>query len=214
MPSRENILKALGQARQGEKRKFPQSFELAISFGGLDMTKPENRIAEEAVLPHGVGEPQKVAFFAEGELARNARDAGADAVLGREDIGALQKDRKQMKRVAEAYDFFVSQADLMPLIGKALGPALGPRGKMPKPVPPTVDPKPLLERYKKTARIRMRDQPVIHARVGMEGMTDEQLADNIQAVIDLLEHKFEQVFRQVGAIRVKTTMGKPVKIEV
>ena len=214
MPSRENIIKAIDQAKQGEKRKFVQSVDLTVVFKGLDMKKTENRINEEVVMPHGIGRTQKVAFFAGGELARKARDAGADAVFSREDLEAMQKDRKQMKTVADAYDSFVSQADLMSLIGKALGPALGPRGKMPKPVPPTADPKPILERYRKIVRLRMRDQPVVSVQVGVENMTNEQLADNIQAVLNVLEHKFEEAFRRVSSITVKATMGKPVKIEV
>ena len=212
--SRENVLKAVEQARQGEKRKFVQSFDLSVAFKGLDLKKPESRISEEVVLPHGVGKPQKVVFFAEGELARRARDAGADLVLGRADIEALQKDRKRAKELADSNDSFVSQSDLMPVIGKSLGPILSPRGKMPRPVPPTVDPKPLMERCRKVVRVRMRDQPVIHVRVGMESMTNEQLADNINAVLDALEHKLEAAFCQISAIHVKATMGKPVKIEV
>ncbi len=60
----------------------------------------------------------------------------------------------------------------------------------------------------------MRDQPVVSVQVGVESMTNEQLADNIQAVFSVLEHKLEETFRRVGSITVKTTMGKPVKIEV
>jgi large subunit ribosomal protein L1 len=212
--SRENVIKALEQARQGEKRKFTQSFDLSITFKGLDLKKAESRINEEVMLPHGIGRTQKVVFFAGGELARKARDAGADLVLDREDIEALQKDRKRAKEVSDSYDSFVSQSDFMPLIGKALGPILSPRGKMPRPVPQTVDPKPIIERYKKTVRARMRDQPVIHVMIGVESMKNEQLADNIQAVLDALEHKFEAIFRQIASIQVKVTMGKPSKIEV
>jgi large subunit ribosomal protein L1 len=208
------VIKALEQARQGEKRKFTQSFDLSITFKGLDLKKAESRINEEVVLPHGIGRVQKVVFFAEGELARKAREAGADLVLDREDIEALQKDRKRAKEVSDSYDSFVAQSDLMPLIGKALGPVLSPRGKMPRPVPPTADPKPIIERCRKTVRVRMRDQPVINVMVGTESMTNEQLADNIQAVFDALEHKFEAMFRQVASVQVKTTMGKPAKIEV
>jgi len=212
--SRENVIKALEQARQGEKRKFIQSFDLSITFKGLDLKKAERRINEEVTLPHGIGRAQKVVFFAGGELARKARDAGADLVLDREDIEAFQKDRKRAKEVSDSYDSFVSQSDFMPLIGKALGPILSPRGKMPRPVSPTVDPKPIIERYKKIVRVRMRDQPVVHVMIGVESMKNEQLADNIQAVLDALEHKFEAIFRQIASIQVKVTMGKPSKIEV
>jgi len=213
--SRENVLKALKQMREvGEKRKFTQSVDLMIGLKDIDLKKTESRIAEEVVLPHGVGKPRKVAMFAEGELARRARDAGVDLLLGREDIDGLQKDRKRAKQVADGYDSFIAQADLMPSIGKQLGPVLGPRAKIPKPVPPTADPRPIIERYRKTVRIRTREQPTLHVPVGVEGMTDEQLAENIQAVLDVIERKLERGFHQVGSLHVKTTMGKSVRIEV
>jgi len=213
--SRGNVLKALKQMREvSEKRKFAQSVDLMIGLKDIDLKKTESRIAEEVVLPHGVGKPRKVAMFAEGELARRARDAGVDLLLGREDIDGLQKDRKRAKQVADGYDSFIAQADLMPSIGKQLGPVLGPRAKIPKPVPPTADPRLIIERYRKTVRIRTREQPTLHVPVGVEGMTDEQLAENIQAVLDVIERKLERGFHQVGSLHVKTTMGKSVRIEV
>jgi len=213
--SRENVLKALKQMREvGEKRKFAQSVDLMISLKDVDLKKTESRISEEVVLPHGVGKPRKVAMFAEGELARKARDAGVDLILGRGDIDGLQKDRKRAKQVADGYDSFIAQADMMPSIGKQLGPVLGPRAKVPKPVTPTADPKPIIERSRKIVRIRTREQPTLHVLVGAESMTDEQLAENIRAVLDVIEHKLERGFHQVGSLHIKTTMGKSVKIEV
>ena len=212
---RENVLKALTQMREAsEKRKFTQSVDLMISLKDIDLKKPESRIAEEVVLPHGIGKPRKLAMFAEGELARKARDAGADSIFGREDIGTLQKDRKRAKQIANGHDSFIAQADLMPLIGKQLGPVLGPRAKMPKPVPPKVDPSLIIERYRKTVRVRTREHPTLHVPVGVESMADEQLAENIRAVLDVIEHKLERGFSQVGSLYVKTTMGKSVRIEV
>jgi large subunit ribosomal protein L1 len=213
--SRENILKALKQMRDvGEKRKFVQSVDLMISLKDVDLKKTESRISEEVVLPHGIGKPRKVAMFAEGELARKARDAGVDLLLGRGDIDGLQKDRKRAKQIADGYDSFIAQADLMPLIGKQLGPVLGPRAKVPKPIPPTADPRPIIERSRKIVRIRTREQPTLHVLVGTESMTDEQLADNIRTVLDVIEHKLERGLHQVGSLYIKTTMGKAVKIEV
>jgi len=211
----ENVLKALKQVREvGGKRKFTQSVDLMVSLKDIDLKKTESRIAEEVVLPHGIGKPRKVVMFAEGELARKARDAGVDLLLGREDIDALQKDRKRAKQVADGYDSFIAQADLMPSIGKQLGPILGPRAKIPKPVPPTADPRPIIERGRKTVRIRTREQPTLHVPIGVESMTDEQLAENIRAVLDVIERKLERGLNQVGSLHVKTTMGKSVKVEV
>lgn len=212
MIPREKLLEAIGKVKAAQKRKFSQSIDLTISLKDLDLSKPENRISEEVSLPHGVGEPPKIGVFAEGELARKAREAGADLVLGREELGALQVERKRAKKLADKCHAFLAQADLMPLIGKQLGPVLGPRGRMPKPVPPTADPRPLIERYRRTAFLRAREQPVLHVRVGREDMSDEQIADNVQAVLGVLERKLERGLHHVGSIVLKTTMGKPVRV--
>ena len=210
----ESVLKAIKQLREaGPKRKFEQSVDLSITLEGIDPKKPEGRIVEEVALPHPA-EPRKVAVFAEGELARKAREAGADLVMGRGDIEALLKERKRAKKLAAEHDFSIAQADLMVLIGKALGPVLGPKGKMPKPVPPTADPKPLIERLRKTVRVITKDQPVLHAKIGVESMSDEQLAANAGAVLDAVRHKLEEGPGKIGAAYLKTTMGKPVRLEV
>ena len=210
---KEDLLKAIRQMRENSKpRKFLQSVELLVGLRDIDLKKPENRISEDVVLPHGLGKQRKVAIFAEGDLALRAKEAGVDLVLGRDDINALQKDKKRAKKIAEEFDFFLAQADLMPLIGRALGPVLGPRGKIPKPVPPSADPKGLLERYRKTIRIRTREQPVVHAPIGTEQMGDEQLADNASAMLEALEHKLEKGMHQIGSVYIKTTMGKAVRV--
>lgn len=211
---REKLLDAIKRMREAsEKRNFTQSVDLTLNLKDIDLKKQENRINEEAVLTHGIGKPRKVAIFAEGELARKAREAGVDLLLTREDIDSLQKDRKRTKQIVDGYDFFLAQADLMPLIGKQLGSVLGPRGKIPKPIPPTADPKPLIERCRRTVRIRAREQPALHVPIGLESMTDEQLAENAQAVLEVIEHRLERGLNQIGSLHIKTTMGKPTKIE-
>jgi large subunit ribosomal protein L1 len=213
--STESLLAAIKQMREvSPPRKFKQSVDLAITLKDIDPRKSEERISEEVVLPYGVGKPRKIAIFAESELARRAREGGADLVLSRGDIEALQKDRKRARKVAEEHDFFLAQADLMPLIGKQLGPVLGPRGKIPKPMPSTANPKPLIERYRKTVRLRMRDQPTLHVQVGVESMNDEELVANVRAVIEAIERKLERDATRAGLFYVKTTMGKPVRIGV
>ena len=213
--SSENLLKAIRAMRENNpKRRFTQSVDLAISLKNIDPSKPEGRIEEHVVLPHGVGEPCKVGVFAEGELGRRARDGGADFVFGRADIETFGRERKRAKKVAGECGFFLAQADLMVFIGKALGPVLGPRGKMPRPIPPTADPKPLIERLKKTVRMRTKDQLALQAQIGSESMDDEKLAENARALLEAVEHRLERGLDQVRAVRIKTTMGKPVKVEV
>jgi large subunit ribosomal protein L1 len=212
---KEKILEAVKKAKErAGKRNFAQSVDLVVNFKNLDLSKPGNRITAEVPLPHGTGKPQKVAMFAEGELARKAQEAEVDLVLGRKEIEELAKDRKRAKEMADEYTSFLAQADLMPFIGKQLGPVLGPRGKMPRPLPPTADPKSLFGHYRGTARINVRDQLVVHLLVGKEEMSEEQLADNVVAVLKMLESKLPKGLRQVRSAHVKTTMGKPAKVGV
>lgn len=137
-----DLLSAVKMARAASpKRNFSQSFEIQIALKEIDPKKPEGKIAEEVVLPHYPGEPKRVVVFADGELARRAREAGAVRVLGREEITKLQKDRKQVKKLAEEFDFSIAQADLMILIGKpwALFSGRGARCLspfLPQPTPP------------------------------------------------------------------------------
>lgn len=213
--SSEKLFNAIKQMRENSpQRKFVQSVDLSVNLKGIDPKKPGGRITEDVVLPHGVGKPQKVCVFGEGELARLAREGGADLVLGRADIESLKQERKRAKKIADEFDFFIAQADLMVSIGKALGPVLGPRGKVPKPIPPKVDPRSMIERLRKTVCARVKDQPTLHAPIGVESMSDEQLEANARALLEAIEHKLGGGLNQVQSVHIKTTMGKPVKVEV
>ncbi len=210
----ESLLNAIKQMREASpKRKFEQSVDLSIILDGIDLKKQEGRLTEDVVLPQSV-EARKVLVFADGELARKAKDAGADLVMSRRDTEGLQGQRKQVKKLASDYDFFIAQADFMVMIGKVLGPVLGPRGKMPKPIPPTADPGAIIERMKRTVRVATKDQAALHAKIGVESTSDEQLAANAGAVIEAVERKVGEKGGKLGAVIIKTTMGKPVKVGV
>lgn len=213
--STENLLSAIKQMREASpKRKFEQGVDVIITLRGVDPKKPEGRITEDVVLPHQVGELKKVLAFAEGELARRARDSGADLVLSRRDVESLGRDRKRAKKLAAQHDFSIAQSDFMVMIGKALGPVLGPKGKMPKPIPTTANPGPIINRMKKTMRMATKDQAALHAKIGVESMSDEQIVANARAVLDVVEHRLEEGQGEIGVVKIKTTMGKPIKLEV
>lgn len=209
------IIEAVKEAKEKAKeRKFKESVDLSINFKNLDLKKPENRISAEITLHHPINKPVKICVIASGDLEVRAKNEGVDAVLSRTDLEKFLSDRKAAKKLAKQFDFFLAQVDLMPLVGRSLGPVLGPRGKMPKPIPPTADIKSLVEQYKKTVRIRMRDNPVIHVRVGTKDMEDEEIAENIKAVLEFLLEKLEKGIQNIKSIYVKTTMGPPVPIKV
>jgi large subunit ribosomal protein L1 len=101
----------------------------------------------------------------------------------------------------------------MALVGKTLGPVLGPRGKMPIPVPSTADIAALLAKHRNTVIVRMRNQPIIQVSVGSEKMSEDELFDNIQAVLRVLEGKLKRGLKNIKLAYVKTSMGVPVKIK-
>lgn len=210
---KQEILEAVKKAKEDSKpRNFTQSIDVVITIKDLDVKKPENRIDEEVFLPNGRGKDVKVAFIAEGELALQAKNAGADMVITKEDLEKLGKNRKEAKKIANNHDFFVAQADFMPLVGRFLGPVLGPRKKMPKPVPATAKAEPIMEKLKSTAKVRIKDQPVIQTLVGAQDMDDELIAENIEAVLDILDRKLEKGRSQIKAMYIKTTMGPVARV--
>lgn len=210
---KEEILEAVKKAKENSTpRNFTQSIDVVITLKDLDVKKPENRIDEEVFLPNGRGKDVKVVFIADGELALQAKNAGADLVINKEELQRLGKNRKEAKKIANKHDFFVAQVDMMPLVGRFLGPVLGPRKKMPKPVPATAKPEPLMERFKNTIKVRIKDQPVIQALVGSQDMDDELIADNIEAVLDILDRNLEKGRSHIKAMYIKTTMGPVARV--
>lgn len=213
--NRENVLAAVEELKESsEKRNFNQTVELVLKLRDIDLKKPQNRLNESVQLPNPLGKPIRVAFIAEGDLAVRARSAGADIVIGKEDLERMGREKKEARRFSRSYDEFVAEAPLMPLVGRTIGPVLGPRGKMPTPVAPNVSVEDVINRQRKTVRVRVRDQPVVSSRVATEDMPPEQIAENIQAVVSLVESKLERGLRNVRDIQIKKTMGKPVKITV
>jgi large subunit ribosomal protein L1 len=101
----------------------------------------------------------------------------------------------------------------MPIVGKVLGPVLGPRGKMPIAVPPSADIAPLIAKHRKTIVVRMRSQPIVLCRIGVESMKEEELTENIQAILRALEGKLKRGTKNIKNLYIKTAMGTPVKVK-
>ena len=194
---------------ESKPRNFTQSIDVVITINDLDINKPENRLDEEVLLPNGRGKDVKIAFIAEGELAYQAEQAGADLVINKEKLEELGKNRPEAKKLANSYDFFVAQTDLMPTVGRFLGPVLGPRKKMPKPIPASANPETILGRLRSTIKIRVKDQPIIQSIVDM---TEAQVAENIDAIMDVLDRNLEKGSKQIKAMYLKTTMGPVTRV--
>ncbi len=208
------ILAAVKEAKEkSEKRKFNQSIELILKLQDIDMKAPEAKIQEVVELPHALEKPNKICVIASGEMAMKAKKANADHVVERSELEGLAGKKQEMRKIANGYDFFIAEAPLMPLVGKTLGSVLGPRGKMPVPVPPSADIAGLITKHRKTVIVRMRSQPIIQSRIGMENMKDEDIADNIQSVLRVLEGKLKKGMKNIKFAYIKTAMGPPVKVK-
>ena len=211
---KKTIVDAIKQAKEKSGgKKFNQTVDLILNIQEVDMKAPEGKIQEVVELPHATGKPNKVCVVASGELAMKAKNSNADKVIERGDLEALAGKKKDLRKLASECDVFVSEAPLMALVGRTLGPVLGPRGKMPIPVPPTADIVALLEKHRKTVVVRMRAQPVIQVSVGSESMSEDDLFDNVQAVLRVLDGKLKRGLKNVKNVYIKTSMGVPVKIK-
>jgi large subunit ribosomal protein L1 len=208
-----NLLAAVKEVKaNSNERKFSQSIDLAINLQNIDMKKPEGRIQERIELPHSVGKEMKVCVIATGEMATKAKTAGASLVIEKAALEALVADKKKQKDIAKEYDLFIAEAPLMPLVGKSLGASLGPRGKMPTPVPPNANIEEQIEKHRNIVFVRMRGQPVIQCRIGNESMKDEELAENIQAVVRRIEGKLKRGIKNFRSVYLKTSMGSSIKV--
>ena len=214
MPLDKNVLlDAVKEAKsKSGERKFTESVELILHIKEVDMKSPEGKIQQVVELPHVTGKPNKILVIASGELAMNAKKV-VDRVIEKSELEGLSGKKKDLRKLANTYDVFLSEAPLMPTVGRTFGPVLGPRGKLPVPVPPNADITVLVKKHRKTVVVRMRNQPIIQCAVGTADMKDEEIVDNIQAVLRVLEGKLKRGLKNIKFAFIKTSMGTPVKIK-
>ena len=210
-----NLTEVVEEVKKSCKGKgFKQSIELIVNLRDLDLRRPENRIIGLMELPYPPNKPVKVCVFASGELYTKAKNLGVDLILTRDDLERIAKDKRQAKKIAKNHDFFIAEASLMPLIGRTWGVYLGPRGKMPTPVPPTADIENILERLRRTVRIRVRNQPVVQLRVGTEDMDSKQIAENINAALNWIIDRLPKGLTNIKDVYLKGTMTPSFRVEL
>jgi len=206
------IMASLAKAREASPpRGFEQSVDLTVNLKDLDMRQPDNRVNLRVQVPHGVG-GQKVLVFAQGDMALRARRAGADRVVEPTELNAMGSDKKEAKRQLNGYDIFVAEAPLMPTVGRVAGPILGPRGKMPTPVPPQAPIDAILERERRTVILRSQDRLFVKCKIGKETMPDDELAENIESVLGNLTGVLNRGANNVKSVFLKLTMGPAIRV--
>lgn len=210
--ARESLVETVRRALElGKRRRFKQSVDLIVVLKDIDVRGPEGRLREVVFLPHKPRKEPRICVVAEGDMAIKSRELGVP-VYGKADLQEMRQNRKLAKRVAQQCDWVLIRVDLMGLAGGALGPALGPRGKAPTPVPPNADIAELVERYKRAVWIRIHNQPQIMCRVGTEDMSPEEIAENIEAVLGAIVQRLGR--QKIRRVIVKKTMGIPVEVSL
>ena len=192
-----------------KERKFKQAVELIINFKDIDVKKGF-AINEVVQLPK-TSSPATVCIIAGGEMGQKAKAANADIVIGEEELNKFATNKRESRKFINKYDFFLADTQVMPTVGKSLGQLLGPRGKMPTPVPFNADIVAFLARFRTSIKVRTRASLSVSCKIGDESMEDADLAINANAVLNAIEKKLPNGEKNIKKIMIKTTMGKPIK---
>ena len=192
-----------------KKRKFKQSIELIINFKDIDVKKGF-AINEVIQLPK-TNSPATVCVIATGDMSQKAKAAKADSVIGNDELTKYEANKRESRKFINKYDFFLADTQIMPTVGKALGQLLGPRGKMPTPVPFNAPIDAFLARFRTSIKVRTRASLSVSCKIGDETMEDADLAINAFTVLSAIEKKLPNGEKNIRKVLIKTTMGKPVK---
>jgi large subunit ribosomal protein L1 len=204
----ELVKKGKGQSKE---TKFTQSVEVLISLKEVDPKKTDLNINEIVYLPHPTTKQARVCFIGSGDLAVRAKNSKANLVLDAAQLENYGGSKRDAKKLARSYDFFLADTALMPRVGKVLGQALGPKGKIPSPVPPNSPIEDMIKRMRTAIRVRSRGSLGVMAKVGDSQLSEADLAENILAVVNAVSKKLPNGDRNIKTVMVKTTMGKPAK---
>ena len=191
------------------KAKFVESVDVAVQLG-IDATKSDQNVRGATVLPNGTGKTVRVLVFTQGELAEQAKAAGADHV-GMDELAA------EVKKGFADFDVVIASPDAMRVVGQ-LGQILGPRGLMPNPKVGTVTPN-VAEAVKnaKAGQVQYRTDKagIIHATIGRASFAEADLRENFNALLDaIIKAKPAAAKGQyLRKVAVSSTMGLGVRVD-
>lgn len=208
MDLKEDLQKALAELRKTKERKFNQSVDLIINLQKFDVKK--NVVNLFTSVPHKIKE-KKIGAFLE------SKNKNIDTITRSE--FKKYSDKKELKKLVGNFDFFISQASLMPQVATVFGKVLGPTGKMPSPqlgIIMDADDKVISELKNKinnSVKIKVKE-PSIKLSVGKQSMKDEEIIENILAVYNAVIKAMPRDKENIKNIEVKFTMTKPKKIKI
>ena len=201
---------AVSEINESASKNFKEALDVAVNLG-IDPKKTDKAVRGATNLPHGNGKTYKVAVFAEGDEAKDAKENGADKV-GMEDLA------DEMKKGNLDFDVIIATPTTMKVVSP-LGQILGPKGLMPNPKSETVT-KDIKSAVKnaKSGQIRYKSdkQGIIHTRIGQIGYSEDQIRDNLEAFLtDLKKAKppsSKGVF--ISKVSISSTMGKGFDLDL
>ena len=213
MVNETQLVEVIKKAKESEKaRKFQQSIELILVFKDIDVKKGF-AINETIQLPKKMSKSASVCIIAAGDLGIQAKNAKADRVMNEAELIQLGKNKRESRKVINKYDFFLADTKLMPTVGKVLGQLLGPRGKMPTPIPFNAPVEALLERFRTSVGVKVKGSLSLSCKIGEESMEDADLAANASAVAAIIEKKLPNGDKNIRKIMIKTSVGKAIRLE-
>jgi large subunit ribosomal protein L1 len=203
------IIDALAIVKECATAKFDESIDVAVQLG-IDAKKSDQVVRGAVVLPHGTGKTKRVAVFAQGAKADEARAAGAD-IVGMEDLA------EQVKAGNLNFDVVIASPDTMRIVG-TLGQILGPRGLMPNPKVGTVTPDVATAvKNAKAGQVQFRVDKggIIHGTIGRRSFDSDKLKENLAALVDALAKAKPAASKGVylRKIAVSSTMGIGVRVD-
>lgn len=204
------VTEALTLVKETATAKFDESIDVAIQLG-IDPRKSDQLVRGSVVLPAGTGKTVRVAVFAQGDKADEARAAGAD-IVGMEDLA------DQIKAGQMDFDVVIASPDTMRVVG-TLGQILGPRGLMPNPRVGTVTPDVVTAiNNAKAGQVQYRTDKagIIHSTIGRASFNVEQLQENLTALVDALVKARPTAAKGIymRKIAVSSTMGGGARVDV
>lgn len=204
------LTELIKKAKESTKqRKFKQSVEMIINFKDIDVKKGF-QLNETIQLPQ-TSSPARVCVLASGDMGTKAKQAKADAVVSANELDKFAANKREARKFINKYDFFLADTQIMPTVGKTLGQLLGPRGKMPTPVPFNAPIESFLQRFRSSIKARVRGSLSMSCKIGDETMDDAGLAANAHAVLNAIEKKLPSGDKNIKKVLIKTTMGKAIR---
>jgi large subunit ribosomal protein L1 len=204
------IDEAVSLVKQHATAKFDESIDVAVQLG-IDAKKSDQVVRGAVVMPNGTGKTKRVAVFAQGGKADEAKAAGADLV-GMDELAA------SIKGGTIDFDVLIASPDTMRVVG-TLGQILGPRGLMPNPKVGTVTPDVATAvRNAKAGQVQFRVDKagIVHATIGRRSFENDKLVGNLQALLDALNKAKPTASKGIylRKVALSSTMGVGARVDV